>query len=125
VGGGVTAISARGSFTAATGELTAAEVFHAPVTCLEVTGYDGIATAVIDSSHNPAYPVGETIVAEDFDTDALVPKQTTPGVATDLWRISFASNGGISPDFAHPDCFLPFFPPVPVERGDILVSPGA
>jgi hypothetical protein len=124
--GGVTGISAHGSFTAATGELTAARFFHASVTCLEVTGNDGIATAVIDSSRDPGtFPVGETIVAEGFDTDATVPKSTTPGLATDLWRISFASNGGIFPDFAHPGCFLPFFAPVPIDRGDIRVSTGS
>jgi hypothetical protein len=123
-GGGATGVSAQGSFTAARGELTAARVFHATVTCLEVNGNDGIATAVIDSSQNPSFPVGETVVAEGYDTDALVPKDATPGTATDLWRISFASNGGIYPDYAHPGCYLPFFAPVPIDRGDILVSPG-
>jgi hypothetical protein len=123
--GGVAGISAHGSLTAASGELTAAKFFHATVTCLEVTGNDGIATAVIDSRHDPSFPVGETIVAEGVDTDAVVPKNTTPGAATDLWRISFASNGGIFPDLAHPGCFLPFFPPVPIERGDVLVRPGS
>jgi hypothetical protein len=116
-GGGESSISAHGYYGAAMGELTAAKFFHATVTCLEVTGNDGIATAVIDSSHDPAFPVGETVVAEGVDND--------PGVATDLWRISFESNGGISPDTAHPGCFLPIFPPVAIQSGDILVSSGS
>jgi hypothetical protein len=118
-----TAVSAHGSFTAAHGELNLVSTFHATVTCLEVNGNDGIATAVIDSSQNPAFPVGETVVAEGVDTDALVPKDATPGTATDLWRNSFP--GGIYPDYAHPGCYLPFFAPVPIDRGDILVSPGS
>jgi hypothetical protein len=122
-GGGVTTVAAHGSFTAAHGELNVVRAFHATVTCLEVNGNDGIATAVIDSAQNPSFTVGETVVSEGYDTDALLPKDATPGTATDLWRNSFP--GGIYPDYAHPGCYLPFFAPVPIDRGDILVMPGS
>jgi hypothetical protein len=111
--GGMTRIHAHGLDSAATGKLVAVGVFRAKVTCLEVAGNDGIATAVITASQDPNNPVGETVVAEGVDNSA----QAT----TDLWRISFANNGGIFPDAANPGCFLPFFAPVPIDAGHIRV----
>jgi hypothetical protein len=123
--GGESVISAHGLFTAAHGELTnperlepgSARVFHATVTCLEVTGNVGIATAVVDSSHVPGILVGETVVAEGVDNGSLG--------TNDLFRISFEHDFAIFPDMAHPGCFLPFLPPAPIQSGNILVSPGS
>ncbi len=111
--GGATRFHAHGVDTAAKGRLVAVGAFRAKITCLEVTGNDGIATAAITSSQDPNNPVGETIVAEGVDDSA----QGT----TDLWRTSFANNGGIFPDAAHPGCFLPIFAPVPIDAGRVRV----
>ena len=111
--GGATRFHAHGVDTAAKGRLVSVGAFRARVTCLEVTGNDGIATAVITSSEDPNNPVGETTVAEGVDNSA----QGT----TDLWRTSFANSGGIFPDAAHPECFLPIFAPVPIDAGRIRV----
>lgn len=111
--GGATRFHAHGLDAAAKGRLVAGGVFRAKVTCLEVTGNDGIATAVITSSQDPSNPVGETIVAEGVDNSA----QGT----TDLWRTSFAKDGAIFPDAAQPGCFLPFLAPVPIDSGRIRV----
>lgn len=55
--GGATRFHADGVDTAAEGRLVAVGAFRASVTCLEVTGNDGIATAVITSSQDPNKPV--------------------------------------------------------------------
>lgn len=109
--GGQATISAHGSGGRATGTLVALGVFRADVTCLFVNGNDGMATATITSSVNPGYPVGETIVAEAVDNG---------GAPEDLWRISFADNGGtIQLDSR---CSLAFLPPLPIQRGHVVVG---
>jgi hypothetical protein len=86
------------------------------VTCLFVVENDGIATAVIDVSHDPAHPVGEIIVGEGLDEGDPV-----NGISPDLWRLSFESNGGIYPSGVE-GCWLPFFGPVSIQQGNIRVS---
>jgi Bacterial Ig-like domain (group 3) len=115
--GGVTIIDAHGAGPAATGDLELDGFFHAVVTCLQVSGTHGIATTVIDSSQDPRYPVGEIVVAEGIDNG--VP---TLNAAPDLWRNSFQSNGGIHQVSGR--CWLPFFPPVGIQQGNIVVVDG-
>ena len=108
--GGWAAIAAHGSRASAVGELIAVQHFSARVSCLEVSGNDGIATARITASQDPTYPVGEVIVAEAVDDG---------GGPADEWRISFDNNGGIYQE--SPGCYLPFYAPVPIERGHVAV----
>jgi hypothetical protein len=116
--GGLTAISAHGVGPAATGELDLVGLFHATVTCLQVSGRDGIATTVVDSSQDSRFPVGEIIVAEGVDNGN--PSQTS---SPDLWRNSFENNGGIHQVSAR--CWMPFFPPVAIQSGNIIVVDGS
>jgi hypothetical protein len=109
--GGQATISAQGSADAASGVLVAIGVFKADITCLFVSGNDGMATATISSSTNPGYPVGETIVAEAVDNG---------GAPADLWRISFADNGGTTQ--LDDRCSVAFLPPLPIERGHVIVG---
>jgi hypothetical protein len=115
--GGESSISAHGSGSNARGELNASTHFHAKVTCLQVTGNDGIVTAVIDQSTDPAYPAGEIVVAEGVDNGN--PRNHT---SPDLWRISFESNGGVI--VGSNGCSSPIFAPVPVQTGNLVVQDG-
>ncbi len=117
--GAEASIAAHGVGDSATGNLEAAGLFHATVTCLQVVGNDAIATAVIDSSHDPNNPVGEIIVAEGVDSG-----NPSHGFSPDLWRISFQNNGGIVPT-DQSECWLPIFAPVPIDHGNIRVVDGS
>jgi hypothetical protein len=112
-------IEAHGVGPDATGNLEAAGLFHATVTCLMVSGNDAIATAVIVSSQDPGFPIGEIIVVEGVDNG-----NPSQGSSPDLWRISFQNNGGILPT-DDPRCSLPVFMPVPIESGNIQVVGGS
>jgi hypothetical protein len=86
------------------------------VTCLQTFGNDGIATAVIASSTDPTNPPGEVIVGEGVDNG-----NPSGGTSPDLWRLSFENNGGVFP-FGQQGCWIPIFPPVPIQQGNIVVS---
>jgi hypothetical protein len=86
-------------------------IFSARVSCLEVNGNDGTATARIIGSEDPTYPVGEVIVAESGDDG---------GGSADRERMSFDNNGGIYQE--SPGCYLPFYVPVPIEWGHVAVQ---
>jgi hypothetical protein len=111
--GGVTTVDARGSGPAATGEVDLVGHFHATVTCLQVSGRHGIATTVIDSSQDPSYRVGQIVVVEGVDNG-----NPTLTSVPDLWRASF-DNGGIHQVSSR--CWLPIFPPVAIQAGNIVV----
>jgi hypothetical protein len=113
------AISAHGVGPGAQGSLNAHSLtgsFHATVTCLRVIGNDGIATAVVSWSNDPRTPVGEVLVGEGVDNG-----HPSKGTSPDLWRLSFQANGGIFPT-ARSGCWQPFFAPVPVRQGNIVVK---
>lgn len=65
---------------------------------------------------DPGFQVGDIIVAEGVDNG-----NPSNGVSPDLWRISFESNGGIYPT-DQPQCWLPFYPPVPIDHGNIVAQ---
>lgn len=102
---------AKGSIT---GETAGPEAsIHAEVICLVVSGNEAIITGVLNQ---PEAERGNIIVVHTVDNG------NTPGSGSpDLLRGSFASNAGVQPDPNNPGCFVPIFPPVPVEKGDIQV----
>lgn len=111
-------VSAHGTGNSATGSLFAVPTgsFRAVVTCLQTSGNDGIATAVITSSTDALNPPGEVLVGEGVDNG-----NPSGGTSPDLWRLSFQNNGGIFPS-GEPGCSLPIFPPVSVQQGNLLVA---
>jgi hypothetical protein len=108
-------VTASGIGNNASGSIRAGS-FHAKVTCLQVSGNDGVATAVIDSSKDPAFPPGEIIVGEGVDNG-----HPSYGRSPDLWRLSFQDNAGIG-FTGQPGCWFPFYAPVPIQMGNIVVS---
>ena len=104
---------ARGSLTGETQDNPIASL-HAEVTCLVVTGNEAVVTGVLNQ---PASERGNIMVLHAIDNGR------TPGSGSpDLLRFSFSSNGGVVPDPNNAGCFLPIFPPVPLEKGDIAVT---
>ena len=116
-GDSINAISAHGVEADAKGQFNASGLFHAQVTCLEVTGNTAVATAVIDHSNDPLNPVGEVIVIRGVDNG-----NPSDGVSPDLFRVSFEGNGGLQPGSG--PCRQDFLPPAPVDSGNIVVMPG-
>jgi hypothetical protein len=113
------AVSAHGVGPDATGSLNAqvpTGSFHATVTCLQVIGNDATATVVISSSHDPTNPVGEILVGEGVDNG-----HPSTGTSPDLWRLSFENSDGIAPT-GQTGCWVPFYSPVPIQQGNIVVS---
>ncbi len=105
----------HGSFSFSGGP-PGSQPWHVNVTCLLVAGNDAIATGVAD---RPATAAGQVVVAEAVDNGN--PKNGQP---VDLLRFSFANSGGIYPG-PSPECFLPIFPPIPIQNGNIVVRQAA
>ena len=115
------AISAHGVGPDASGSImveTPPGPFHATVTCLQVTGNDGIVTAIIDRSRAFDNPVGEIIVVEGVDNG-----HPSGGASPDLLRVSFQKDGAITPT-DQAGCWLPLLPPV-AQQANITVSSGS
>lgn len=122
--GSFTAVVAYGDYADAGGRAWVQDPsgsFKAKITCLEVAGNSGIATAVVDQSQSAADPLGEFIVIQGVDTDEPTGNEQS-GPPMELFRVSFGHDFAIFPDTAHPGCYLPFLPPAPILQGELEVT---
>jgi hypothetical protein len=87
---------------------------HGDVTCLLVTGNRAVITWVVTSNNGFGAVEGQLIVTEVVDNG-------NPGQSTAPDEIRNSFEGAIFEDPDNPGCFLPVFPPVPVEQGDYQV----
>jgi len=98
----------KGSFTFTITE-QGQHAFHAKVTCLIVVGNEAFATGRYTQ---PKSAAGHIVVLDAVDNG-------NPGRSSSPDLIRFSFEGSIVP--VSPDCYLPLLPPVPVQRGNVVV----